>query len=52
MYEKCGMRTKAAEEAVRLKDVDAWQRLIETAGRSTPEGREIERLGNVVFAKK
>lgn len=52
MYEACGMRTKAAEEAVRLKDAEAWQRLLEAAGRGTQEGREIERLGSTVFAKK
>ncbi|KAK0388462.1 hypothetical protein NLU13_4706 [Sarocladium strictum] len=51
MYEKCGMRTKAAEEAVRLKDVDSWERLLEAAGRNTTEGREIERLGQTVFKK-
>ncbi|TDZ32210.1 putative vacuolar protein sorting-associated protein 16-like protein [Colletotrichum spinosum] len=51
MYEKCGMRTKAAEEAVRLKDAEAWARLLEAAGRGTPEGREIERLGSSVFKK-
>jgi hypothetical protein len=51
MYEKCGMRVKAAEEAVKLKDADAWQRLLEAAGRGTQEGREIERLGNAVFKK-
>ncbi|KAJ4304257.1 Vacuolar protein sorting-associated protein 16 [Collariella sp. IMI 366227] len=33
MYEKCGMRVKAAEEAVRLKDAEAWTRLLEAAGR-------------------
>lgn len=51
MYEKCGQRVKAAEEAVKLRDVDAWQRLVEAAGRGTPEGREIERLGSVAFKK-
>ncbi|XP_044717507.1 uncharacterized protein HRG_09015 [Hirsutella rhossiliensis] len=51
MYEKCGMRTKAAEEAVRLKDGEAWQRLLEAAGRGSAEGREIERLGMAVFRK-
>lgn len=51
MYEKCGMRSKAAEEAVRLKDSAAWERLLEAAGRGTPEGREIERLGSTVFKK-
>lgn len=51
MYEKCGMRTKAAEEAVRLKDVDSWERLLGEAGRNTTEGREIERLGQTVFKK-
>ncbi|KND89060.1 putative vacuolar protein sorting-associated protein 16 [Tolypocladium ophioglossoides CBS 100239] len=51
MYEKCGMRVRAAEEAVRLKDAEAWQRLLEAAGRGSQEGREIERLGNAVFKK-
>ena len=51
MFEKCGMRTKAAEEAVRLKDVDSWERLLEDAGRNTTDGREIERLGKAVFKK-
>lgn len=51
MYEKCGMRIKAAEEAVRLKKADAWERLLESAGRGTSEGREIERLGQAVFRK-
>lgn len=52
MYERCGMRVKAAEEAVKEKDMDAWTRLLEAAGRGTAEGREIERLGRDVFAKK
>ena len=51
MYEKCGMRVKAAEEAVRLKNLDAWERLLEAAGRGLQEGREIERLGNAAFKK-
>lgn len=51
MYEKCGMKVKAAEEAVRLKDAAAWERLLEAAGKGTPEGREIERLGNAAFKK-
>ena len=51
MYEKCGMRTRAAEEAVRLKDADAFTRLLEAAGRNTPEGREIERIGQAAFRK-
>jgi vacuolar protein sorting-associated protein 16 len=51
MYEKCGLRVKAAEEAVRLKDAEAWTRLLEAAGRGTPEGREIEKLGKAVFGK-
>ena len=49
MFEKCGMRVRAAEEAVRLKDRDAWARLLEAAGRNTPEGREIEIAGQTVF---
>lgn len=51
MYEKCGMRLRAAEEAVKLKDGQAWERLLEAAGRGTQEGREIERLGHAVFKK-
>ena len=51
MYEKCGMRVKAAEEAVRLKNVEAWERLLEAAGKGSVEGREIERLGHAVFKK-
>jgi vacuolar protein sorting-associated protein 16 len=51
MYEKAGLRVKAAEEAVKLKDAKAWTRLLEVAGRGSPEGREIERLGTAVFRK-
>lgn len=39
------MRIKAAEEAVKIKDVEAVDRLREAAGVGTVEGREIERLG-------
>lgn len=45
------MRVKAAEESVRLKDAEAWARLLEAAGRNTQEGREIERLGLTIFKK-
>lgn len=51
MYEKCGMRVKAAEEAVKLKDAESWQRILDAAGKGTQEGREIERLGHSVFKK-
>ncbi|KAJ6441584.1 isoform Er10 of ankyrin-1 [Purpureocillium lavendulum] len=51
MYEKCGMRVRAAEEAVRLKDAEAWQRLLDAAGRQSQEGREIERLGATAFRR-
>ena len=48
MYERCGMRVRAAEEAARAReapDPDFWTRLLEAAGgRATPEGREGERL--------
>lgn len=47
MYERCGMRVKAAEEAVRHKDAEGFARVLEAAGRGTAEGREIERLGAV-----
>jgi vacuolar protein sorting-associated protein 16 len=45
MYEKCGMRIKAAEEAVKIKDVETIDRLRNAAGVGTVEAREIERLG-------
>jgi len=45
------MRTKAAEEAIKIKDAEAWTRLLEAAGRNTQEGREIERLGLSVFKR-
>lgn len=51
MYEKCGMRVKAAEEAVKTRDAEAWLRLLEAAGKNTTDGREIERLGAAVFKK-
>ncbi|KAI0850903.1 vacuolar protein sorting-associated protein 16 [Daldinia vernicosa] len=51
MYEKCGLRVKAAEEAVKAKDADAWARLLEAAGRDTADGRAIEKLGAQVFKK-
>ena len=51
MYEKCGLKVKAAQEAVKHKDAEAWTRLLESAGRGTPEGREIEQLGHSVFKK-
>jgi len=45
MYEKCGLKVKAAEEAVKIKDVESWERLRELAGVGTVEAREIERVG-------
>ncbi|OAA67065.1 vacuolar protein sorting [Niveomyces insectorum RCEF 264] len=51
MYEKCGMRVKAAQEAVKAKDAEAWSRLLDAAGRGTGEGREIEQLGHGIFKK-
>ena len=51
MYEKCGMRVKAAEEAVKMKDAESWSKLLEAAGRGTQDGREIERLGLTVFKR-
>ncbi|KAI1331314.1 vacuolar protein sorting-associated protein [Xylariaceae sp. FL0255] len=51
MYEKCGLRVKAAEEAIKAKDAESWMRLLEAAGKTTAEGREIERLGAQVFKK-
>lgn len=43
MYEKCGMRLKAAEEAVKIKDLSALERL-RVGSQGTGEQREIERL--------
>lgn len=52
MYEKCGLRLKAAEEAVKLRDAAAYARLLEAAGgRDTTEGKEIERVGGSTFKK-
>ncbi len=51
MYEKCGQRMKAAEEAVKQKDLEAWNRLLDAAGKGTAEGQAIERLGQGVFKK-
>ncbi|KAH8600344.1 Vps16, C-terminal region-domain-containing protein [Bisporella sp. PMI_857] len=45
MYEKCGMRIKAAEEAVKVKDIESLDRLRQAAGIGSVEGREIERIG-------
>lgn len=39
------MRVKAAEEAVKIKDVEAVDRLRDAAGVGTVEGREIDKLG-------
>lgn len=52
MYEKCGLWVKAAEEAVKMKDQDAWSRVLEAAeGRMSAEGREVERVGKQAFGK-
>jgi len=48
MYEKCGMRVKAAEEAVKAKDVEALDRIRNAAGVGTPEGRDIERIASTL----
>lgn len=42
------MRVKAAEEAVKIKDVDSVDRLRTAAGVGSVEAREIERLGSVL----
>ncbi|CAK7263841.1 Vacuolar protein sorting-associated protein 16 [Sporothrix epigloea] len=51
MYEKCGLKIKAAQEAVKHKDAEAWTRLLESAGRGTAEGKEIEQLGHGIFKR-
>jgi len=48
MYEKCGMRVKAAEEAVKMKDAETVERLRQAAGVGSVEAREIERIGAVL----
>ena len=48
MYEKCGMRVKAAEEAVKMKDGETVERLRQAAGVGSVEAREIERIGAVL----
>lgn len=44
MYEKCGMRVKAAEEAVKIRDLESLERLRNAAGVGTVEEREIQKL--------
>lgn len=44
MWERCGMRVKAAEEAVRGRDGESFERVREAA-KGTVDEREIERLG-------
>jgi len=38
------MRVKAAEEAVKIKDVETVDRLRQAAGMGSAEAREIERI--------
>lgn len=45
MFEKCGMRVKAAEEAAKVKDIETVDRLRQAAGVGSVEAREIERIG-------
>lgn len=40
------MRVKAAEEAVKSRDLEALERLKTSAGVGSVEGREIERVGS------
>lgn len=44
MYEKCGMRVKAAEEAVRIRDLESLERLRMAAGVGSVEEREIKKM--------
>ena len=48
MYEKCGMRIRAAEEAAKIKDIETVDRLRQAAGVGSVEAREIERIGAVM----
>lgn len=51
MYERCGLRSMAAGEAIRLRDEAEYNRLLDAAGRDTYEGKEIERLGKSLFLR-
>ena len=48
MYEKCGMRVKAAEVAVKIRDLVALERLRGAAGVGSVEEREIQKLAQDV----
>jgi len=45
MWEACGLRVRAAEEAVRNGDRAGWERLRDETAGNTQERREIERVG-------
>ncbi|PQE23731.1 vacuolar sorting vps16 protein [Rutstroemia sp. NJR-2017a WRK4] len=52
LWEKCGMRGRAAEECVRLKDAAEWERLLGECEVGSAEAREVERVGVAGGLKK
>ncbi|PQE16837.1 vacuolar sorting-associated protein [Rutstroemia sp. NJR-2017a BBW] len=52
LWEKCGMRGRAAEECVRLKDAVEWERLLGECEVGSAEAREVERVGVAGGLKK
>ncbi|KAF7874793.1 hypothetical protein EAF04_001967 [Stromatinia cepivora] len=45
LWERCGMKVRAAEECVRIKDVGEWERLLEACALGSAEFRDVERTG-------
>lgn len=45
LWEKCGMKSKAAEECVRIKDAGEWERVLSGCTQGSVEFREVERIG-------
>lgn len=45
LWEKCGMRVKAAEECVRIKDAPEWERVLERCVQGSAEWKDVERVG-------
>ena len=52
LWEKCGMRVKAAEECVKIKDVGEWERVLAGCTAGSVEYKEVERIGAVGGLKK
>ncbi|ESZ95296.1 vacuolar protein sorting [Sclerotinia borealis F-4128] len=52
LWEKCGMKGRAAEECVKIKDVAEWERLLEGCVGGSVEYKEVERIGITGGLKK